>query len=210
MSNTEPIQEYDSNGNWIYRRDSDGFEEWHEYDTKGNCIHYRNSNGTECWREYDTKSNMIHYRDSYGYEIWHEYDTKSNMIHYRDSNGVERRYDADGNVIDRPIKKKDNDTVIDKPTEKKDNSTMNEYYIKVNAESIESIDEALGEHVGKNGISGYFVLTENGHSCAICHSDSHLYVERNEADDLAEYLLNKDDAYLKPRTGDKFYTENDD
>jgi hypothetical protein len=100
--------------------------------------------------------------------------------------------------------------VIDKPTEKKDNATMNEYYIKIYATSIESIDKALGDQVGKNGLRGYYVLTENSHSCAICHTDSHLYVERNEANDLSEYLLNKDKGYLEPRTGDKFYNENDD
>jgi YD repeat-containing protein len=156
-----------------------------------------NNNNIEPIFEYDANGNMIHAKHSDGYETWRKYDANNKLIHYKDSNGIEEWYDSDGNLID-------------KPTEKKDNATMNEYYIKIHATSIASIDKALGDQVGKNGLGGYYVLTENSHSCAICHTDSHLYVERNEANDLAEYLLNKDKGYLEPRTGDKFYTENDD
>lgn len=67
---------------------------------------------------------------------------------------------------------------------------MNEYYIKVYAKNIEAIDNVLGERLGKNGLEGYYVLTENGHSCAVHHTEPHMFVERNEANDLSEFLLN--------------------
>jgi YD repeat-containing protein len=40
---------YDSNGNMVHSKDSDGYESWREYDSNGNMIHYKDSNGYECW-----------------------------------------------------------------------------------------------------------------------------------------------------------------
>jgi YD repeat-containing protein len=139
MSNIEPIYEYDTNGNmihyknsngyevWyerdtngnpIHYRDSNGVEGWYERDTNGNPIHYRDSNGVEGWYEYDTNGKCIHYRNSFGLECWYEYDSKGNQIHYRNSEGVEYWYDSDGNRIDKPTEKKDNDTMSNnKPTQ---------------------------------------------------------------------------------------------
>ena len=39
------MKKYDANGNLIYSKDSNGFEEWFEYDKNNNCIHYKNSGG---------------------------------------------------------------------------------------------------------------------------------------------------------------------
>jgi YD repeat-containing protein len=49
MSSNETISTFDSNGNCIHFKTSDGFESWHEYDSNGNLIHYKNSNGFEQW-----------------------------------------------------------------------------------------------------------------------------------------------------------------
>jgi antibiotic biosynthesis monooxygenase (ABM) superfamily enzyme len=57
MSNTNPIYEYDANGNLIHFRNSNGFEEWYEYDDNGNERHYKNSRGYEVW--YDSDGNVI-------------------------------------------------------------------------------------------------------------------------------------------------------
>jgi|688.fasta_scaffold1928994_1 YD repeat-containing protein len=51
------IDEYDSNGNLIHSKDSDGFETWHEYDANGNLIHYKSSGGVESW--YDSFGKKI-------------------------------------------------------------------------------------------------------------------------------------------------------
>jgi YD repeat-containing protein len=92
MSNIEPIYEYDTNGNMIHYKNSNGYEVWYERDTNGNPIHYRDSNGVEGWYEYDTNGNLIHFTESSGYEFWYEYD-------------------INGNVIDKRTKKKDNTTM---------------------------------------------------------------------------------------------------
>lgn len=36
------MEEYDSNGNLIYYKSSNGYEYWKEYDSNNNCIHYKN------------------------------------------------------------------------------------------------------------------------------------------------------------------------
>ena len=168
-----------------------------EYDSSGKLIYVKNSNGFEYWYEYDTNGNEIHYKNSDGYESWREFDTNGNLMYYKNNDGVESWYDSDGKRID-------------KPTEKKDNTTMKEYYIKVYAESIESIDNAIGDQVGKNGIDEYYVLTENSFSCAIHHTESHMFIERNEANDLSEYLLNKNcKGLIEPRIGDRFFDEDE-
>jgi YD repeat-containing protein len=92
---------YDSNGNIIHYKNSNGYEWWQEYDSNGNCIHSKNSNGYEWWREYDSNGNMIHSKNSDGYESWIEYDSDGNVIHYKDSNGIEFWYDSDGKEISK-------------------------------------------------------------------------------------------------------------
>ena len=51
------LYEYDSNGNEIHYKNSNGYEYWYDYDSKGNLIHYKNSNRCETW--YDSNGNKI-------------------------------------------------------------------------------------------------------------------------------------------------------
>ena len=37
--------EYNSDGNIVHSKDSEGFEKWYEYDAKGNEIHSKDSYG---------------------------------------------------------------------------------------------------------------------------------------------------------------------
>ena len=39
------MEEFDSNGNIIHYKRSDGYEYWKEYDSNNNCIHYKKSSG---------------------------------------------------------------------------------------------------------------------------------------------------------------------
>ena len=71
----------------------------YEYDSNGNEIHYKNSNGYEWWSEFDINGKVIHYKNSTGYEIWREYDSNGNKTHYKYSNGDEFWYDSKGNSI---------------------------------------------------------------------------------------------------------------
>ena len=43
------VMKYDENGNEIYKKDSNGYEDWTEYDTKGNIIHLKDNGGYEKW-----------------------------------------------------------------------------------------------------------------------------------------------------------------
>ena len=45
------------------------FKKLKEYDSKGNIIHYKNSNGFEEWWDYDENNNLIHHKDLNGDEI---------------------------------------------------------------------------------------------------------------------------------------------
>ncbi len=58
-------EEYDNNGNLIYNKDSDGFEEWQEYDDKGQIIHHKDSEGFAFWKEYHDNGD-VSYRDTDG------------------------------------------------------------------------------------------------------------------------------------------------
>ena len=71
----------------------------YEYDSNGNEIHYKNSNGYEWWSEYDINGKLIHFKNSTGCEEWYEYDSNGNEIHFKDSDGYERWYDSKGNSI---------------------------------------------------------------------------------------------------------------
>ena len=60
------------------------------FNSNGNMIHYKDSNGYEFWKEYDSNGNMIHYKNSNGYEFWYhngveiskeEYDRIHNSCH---------------------------------------------------------------------------------------------------------------------------------
>ena len=55
----EISREYDENGNKIYQRDSNGFEESWQYDDNGNVIHHRNSDGFEISTEYDENGKLF-------------------------------------------------------------------------------------------------------------------------------------------------------
>ena len=84
--------DYDSKGNKIHYKNSNGYESWSDYDSKGNRIHVKRSDGAELWYDYDSKGNMIQRKDSNGDEMWHDYDSKGNEIHWKDSNGYEWWY----------------------------------------------------------------------------------------------------------------------
>jgi YD repeat-containing protein len=93
----EELCEYDTNGNLIYSRTSDGFEWWSEYDDRGNEIHFRNSYGFESWYDYDDRGNEIHFRHSDGYEAWREYDENNKLISTR----TKGEFDMETNMKNR-------------------------------------------------------------------------------------------------------------
>lgn len=86
-------------GKWVYVT-----EYWYEYDSKGNQIHYKDSDGNEEWYEYDFKGNQIHYKNSYGNEYWCEFDSKGNQIHFKKSDGSEEWYEYEYDSNNRIIK----------------------------------------------------------------------------------------------------------
>ena len=66
MTDAYWVKKFDENGNEIYFKDNDGYEEW--YDSNGNMNHSRCNNGYEYWAEYDSKGKEIHTWDTDGYE----------------------------------------------------------------------------------------------------------------------------------------------
>ena len=58
---------YNSNGNVIYRENSNGHWYKYEYDEQGNEIYYESSDGDWIKSEYDEQGNKIYYEDSDGY-----------------------------------------------------------------------------------------------------------------------------------------------
>ena len=64
------IKQFDEKENVIYSYNENSGESWYEYeyDSSGNLIHKKNSNGDEVWSEYDSSGNLIHKKDSKGHE----------------------------------------------------------------------------------------------------------------------------------------------
>ena len=61
-----PFEIKDSNGNVIYRENSDGFWIKREYDSDDKEIYSEDSNGFWIKREYDSNGNQIYWEDSDG------------------------------------------------------------------------------------------------------------------------------------------------
>ena len=57
-----------------------------EFNTNGNIIYYKNSNGYEYWQEFDSNNNMIHYKNSIGCEQHYptEYYSNGQLKRYGD------------------------------------------------------------------------------------------------------------------------------
>ena len=81
---------YDTNGNIIYRENSDGEWSKYEYDANGNEIYNEYSDGDWVKWEYDTNGNLIYSENSNGNWVKKEYDTNGNEIYSENSNGVIR------------------------------------------------------------------------------------------------------------------------
>jgi hypothetical protein len=61
-----PFEIKDSNGNRIYREDSNGYWFKREFDSNGNLINFEDSNGYWCKYEYDSNGKEIYYETSEG------------------------------------------------------------------------------------------------------------------------------------------------
>ncbi len=79
--------EYDSNGNKIYKENSDGYWRKWEYDSHGNKIKSENSDGYWFKWEYNPNGNKIKEENSNGDWVKWEYDSHHNMIKEENSNG---------------------------------------------------------------------------------------------------------------------------
>ena len=82
-----PFEIKDSNGNVIYRENSDGFWIKREYDSDDKEIYSEDSNGFWIKREYDSNGNQIYSENSNGFWIKREYDSNGNQIYWEDSDG---------------------------------------------------------------------------------------------------------------------------
>lgn len=76
------VYQYDSKENNIYFKNaSRKFEIYYDYDSNGNMIHYKRTDGVENWYEYDKNNNQIHQKTSIGNELYWEYDRNGNKVH---------------------------------------------------------------------------------------------------------------------------------
>jgi hypothetical protein len=82
-----PFEIKDSNGNVIYREESDGYWFKYAYDSDGNDIYWENSDGLWIKREYDSNRNRIYCENSDGFWVKREYDSNRNLIYWEDSVG---------------------------------------------------------------------------------------------------------------------------
>lgn len=131
------IRKYDKNNNLIYYKnyiyENCICEYW--YDSNGNIIHCKNSNGCEYYKEYDENNNKIHYYDNSGHEeIW-KYDKNNNKIYYRDSLGCEEFWGYDEN--NRLIYYKNNQ--CEKRYEYNSNGKKHRRFICINGEWFREI-----------------------------------------------------------------------
>lgn len=90
IEDTEPIIQYNENGQIIYEKHQDGYEKKYEYDEDGNLIHTEDSKGYQIWQKYDQNGNEVYYENTDGYKQWHEYDQNGKETWFKDSTGKER------------------------------------------------------------------------------------------------------------------------
>lgn len=95
----EEFMEYDSRGNEIHYKNSDGIEWWYDYDENNSPIRCKFNDGTEEFWAYDKRGNEIYHKDYIGEEYWWEYDKNNNKVHEKYSDGSEfwLEYDEHGN-----------------------------------------------------------------------------------------------------------------
>jgi hypothetical protein len=77
----EPIIKYNSQGNLIYQKDSQGNEYW--YDNNGNVIHSENLDGYRLWRKCDQYNKYFFYINNEGSVKW-----KKNPIYVEYNNTI--------------------------------------------------------------------------------------------------------------------------
>jgi hypothetical protein len=65
------IKKYNSKGNMIYYKNSDGYEFW--YNENGNIIHSKSPTGYEQWNEYDKYHYNIFYLNTKDLLYWRKY-----------------------------------------------------------------------------------------------------------------------------------------
>jgi hypothetical protein len=78
---------FDSNGNVIYRENSNGYWSEREYHTNGNILYYEGGGDSWYKREFDINGNRIYYENSNGYWEKREYNSNGNQIYYETSDG---------------------------------------------------------------------------------------------------------------------------
>lgn len=64
---------YDSKGNQLTYKDSDGYSWERTYDKQGNMLTYKDSDGNSWERTYDSKGNELTYKNSYGELVKYTY-----------------------------------------------------------------------------------------------------------------------------------------
>ena len=58
-------EKYDDNGNYIYRKLSNGQEFWYTYDKRNRCISYITEDGYEAFLKYDENDMLVDFQNSY-------------------------------------------------------------------------------------------------------------------------------------------------
>ena len=122
MSNIDE-HTYDSNGNLIHSKWTNGFERWREFDSNGKLVHVKYSNGEEEWYERDSNGLLVSEKRINGRVILHQYGTDGILRYigqkspdnyeYRNyvngkfsyrkfPDGREEWYDSYGHLIDKP------------------------------------------------------------------------------------------------------------
>ena len=100
----EEIFDHESIGKEYHYNGIDGKEHWVRFNSTGNKICSKDSDGIEIYRERDSNGKLLYVKiyfnkDSHEYEEWNEYDSNGNKIHLKDSNGNEEWYDSNGKEI---------------------------------------------------------------------------------------------------------------
>ena len=78
---------YDSNGNELYRENSNGSWYKYEYDANGDLTYFEDSDGDWKKYEYDANGNDTYHEDSNGNWYRREYNEQGREVYYVDSYG---------------------------------------------------------------------------------------------------------------------------
>ena len=107
LGKQEELELFNKQGNLAYKFFQNWDRNWGEYtyDSNGNQLTYKNSNGYWGESTYDSNGNLLTYKDSNKYWCERTYDSNGNLLTYKNSDGVMKGFDIPEYTMEELVEK---------------------------------------------------------------------------------------------------------